>query len=123
MVLTCNVLPDINASDRGTWRRVRAVEFKSVFTDQPDPNDPFQFQIDEQLDDKIDTWKEPFMFLLLKEHAKYQKDGIAEPKTSQNSQNSIRTIVITSLSSSMNVLLKVVSMERVTVLPSMKCTS
>lgn len=80
MVLTCNVLPDINASDRGTWRRVRAVEFKSVFTDQPDPNDPFQFQIDEQLDDKIDTWKEPFMFLLLKEHAKYQKDGIAEPE-------------------------------------------
>ena len=48
MVLTCNVLPDINASDRGTWRRVRAVEFKSVFTDQPDPNDEFQFQIDEQ---------------------------------------------------------------------------
>lgn len=80
MVLTCNVLPEINASDRGTWRRVRAVEFKSVFTDQPDPNDEFQFQIDEQLDDKMDTWKEPFMFLLFKEHQKYKTQGIAEPE-------------------------------------------
>ena len=80
MVLTCNVLPDINASDRGTWRRVRAVEFKSVFTDQPDPNDEFQFQIDEQLDDKMDTWKEPFMFLLFKEHEKYKQHGILEPE-------------------------------------------
>ena len=48
MVLTCNVLPEINASDRGTWRRVRKVEFKSVFTDKPDPDDPFQFEIDEE---------------------------------------------------------------------------
>ena len=79
MVLTCNVLPDINASDRGTWRRVRAVEFKSVFTDQPDPNDEFQFQIDEQLDEKMETWKEPFMFLLLKEHGRYKTEGITEP--------------------------------------------
>jgi len=80
MVLTCNVLPEINASDRGTWRRVRAVEFKSVFTDNPDPNDAFQFQIDEQLDEKMETWKEPFMYLLLKEYAKYKEDGIAEPE-------------------------------------------
>ena len=80
MALTCNVLPDINASDRGTWRRVRAVEFKSVFTDQPDPNDEFQFQIDEQLDDKMESWKEPFMFLLLKEYEKYKKHGILEPE-------------------------------------------
>lgn len=80
MVLTCNVLPEINASDRGTWRRVRAVEFKSVFTDQPDPNDEFQFQIDEQLDDKMNTWKEPFMFLLFKEHIKYKSQGISEPE-------------------------------------------
>jgi len=79
MVLTCNVLPDINASDRGTWRRVRAVEFKSVFTDTPDPNDSFQFQIDEQLDEKMETWKEPFMYLLLQEYAKYKENGISEP--------------------------------------------
>ena len=36
MLLTCNILPDIKSSDRGTWRRVRAVEFTSVFTDKPE---------------------------------------------------------------------------------------
>lgn len=80
MVLTCNVLPEINASDRGTWRRVRKVEFKSVFTDKPDPDDPFQFEIDEELDDKLDSWKEPFMFLLIREYQNYAKNGIIEPE-------------------------------------------
>ena len=79
MLLTCNILPDIKSSDRGTWRRVRAVEFTSVFTDSPDPNDPCQFQIDEDLDAKLDTWKEAFIYLLIKDFAEFRSFGIYEP--------------------------------------------
>ena len=79
MLLTCNILPDIKSGDRGTWRRVRAVEFTSVFTENPDPNDPCQFQIDENLDAKLDSWKEAFIFILLKEFAKFRAFGIYEP--------------------------------------------
>ena len=79
MLLTCNILPDIKSSDRGTWRRVRAVEFTSVFTDNPDPNDPCQFQIDEDLDAKLDNWKEAFIYILLKEFAQFREFGIYEP--------------------------------------------
>lgn len=79
LVLTCNVLPEINASDRGTWRRVRAVEYESQFVEDPDPNDPFQFKIDFDLDSKLETWKEVFMFILLKEYTNYKQKGISEP--------------------------------------------
>ena len=79
MLLTCNILPDIKSSDRGTWRRVRAVEFTSVFTDNPDPNDPCQFQIDEDLDAKLDNWKEAFIYILLKEFSQFREFGIYEP--------------------------------------------
>lgn len=79
MVLTCNILPEIKSDDRGTWRRVRAVEFLSIFTDEPDPNDPFQFKIDEELDAKMDLWKEVFMFILLEEFKIYKKHGVKEP--------------------------------------------
>jgi P4 family phage/plasmid primase-like protien len=79
LVLTCNVLPEIRASDRGTWRRVRAVEYESQFVEDPDPSDPFQFKIDFELDSKLSTWKEAFMFILLQEYANYKKNGIKEP--------------------------------------------
>ena len=56
MLLTCNILPDIKVSDPGMVV-LRAVRFTSVFTDNPDPNDPCQFQIDEDLDAKLDNKK------------------------------------------------------------------
>lgn len=81
-VLTCNDLPEIKASDRGTWRRVRVVNFPSKFVEEPseDPND-FEFLIDEELDEKLQYWKEAFMFMLLEEHKIYRQKGIQEPES------------------------------------------
>ena len=46
MVMTCNDV-DMSGNDRGTWRRVSVVEFIAEFVDDPDPNNPHQFKIDE----------------------------------------------------------------------------
>lgn len=79
LVLTCNDLPQIPASDRGTWRRIRVVEFISKFTDNPDPNQPYEFPIDTELSDKLREWPEAFMYILLQKYKEYKKLGIKEP--------------------------------------------
>ena len=79
MVLTCNDLPKVSANDRGTWRRISVVEFISNFVEDPDPNEPYEFMIDEDLEDKLKIWPEAFMYLLLEYFKKYKKYGIKEP--------------------------------------------
>jgi P4 family phage/plasmid primase-like protien len=69
LVVTCNNLLEVNSMDHGTWRRIRAVPFKSLFTENPidgDKNKPYQFQIDPFLDEKFPAWKEVFMSMLVK---------------------------------------------------------
>jgi P4 family phage/plasmid primase-like protien len=79
MVLTCNYLPNVSSNDRGTWRRIRVVEFISKFVENPDPEEPYEFPIDEDLGDKLEMWTEAFMSLLLEYHKIYRKMGIKEP--------------------------------------------
>lgn len=79
LVLCCNHLPKVPPNDEGSWRRLRVVEFLSRFKDRPNPNEPLEFQKDEYLSDKMHSWKEAFMFLLIQYHKKYQNDGIIEP--------------------------------------------
>ncbi len=78
-VLTCNVLPEVNADDNSTWRRIRCVEYPSKFVENPNPNNPYEFLIDETLDEKLLVWKEVFMYILLEEHKQYKIYGINEP--------------------------------------------
>lgn len=80
LVQTCNRLPTINATDQGTWRRVRLVEFKSEFVDHPDPEKKHQFKIDKKLNDKLPLYAEAFMSLLINEFGKYKKEGLIEPE-------------------------------------------
>ena len=59
---------EIKSNDHGTWRRIRAVPFKSLFTDTPvegDPEKPFQFKLDKHIDEKFDEWKEIFASMLV----------------------------------------------------------
>jgi len=68
LVVTCNVFMEIKSNDWGTWRRIRAVPFKSLFTQNPvagDREKPYQFQIDECIDEKFDSWKEVFAAMLV----------------------------------------------------------
>lgn len=80
MVLVCNDMPEVNASDRGTWRRIRVCDFPSKFTEDPDPDNPLEFKIDYNLDEKLEIWKEAFMYKLLQIYEDYKKNGITEPK-------------------------------------------
>ena len=79
MVLTCNDLPKVSANDRGTWRRISVVEFISKFVDDPDPNEPYEFKIDDTLEEKLKLWPEAFMYLLIEYYKKFKKNGIKEP--------------------------------------------
>ena len=59
---------DITATDNGTWRRIRVCDFVSYFTDDPrddDPDQPYQFKKDKDLDTYFDTWKYAFMAKLI----------------------------------------------------------
>jgi len=68
LVVTCNTLMGVKSNDHGTWRRIRAVPFKSLFTDNPvdgDPEKPYQFKLDKYIDEKFDEWKEVFASMLV----------------------------------------------------------
>lgn len=68
LVVTCNALMGVNANDHGTWRRIRAVPFKSLFTDTPvegDKEKPYQFLLDKYIDEKFEEWKQVFAAMLV----------------------------------------------------------
>jgi len=67
-IIMANHFLEIKSRDHGTWRRVRVIEFKSLFTDNPtigDKEKPYQFLKVDNLDDKFTQWKSVFMGLLV----------------------------------------------------------
>ena len=79
MVLTCNSLPNVPSNDNGTWRRLRVLEFTSKFTENPNPEDPNEFQMDMELHKKFESWREYFISLLIVYYKQYTDKGITEP--------------------------------------------
>lgn len=69
MFMMCNRLPPINSMDNGTWRRIRVIPFESRFeeTDHPDliAKKPNVYPRDNNLDEKLLTWREPFFSYLV----------------------------------------------------------
>jgi len=66
--IACNVMMEVDSNDGGTWRRIRVADFLSYFTENPvdnDPNKPYQFPVDCEIDNKFDRWKEIFMSMLI----------------------------------------------------------
>jgi len=69
LVVCTNVLFDITSNDDGTWRRIRLCNYKSKFCEEPkhdDPDEPYQFLIDKNLDVKLKAWAGIFMSMLVK---------------------------------------------------------
>jgi phage/plasmid-associated DNA primase len=67
---------EIKTQDFGTWRRVREVPFEALFTENPvsgDPDKPYQYLVDPEIDKKFDRWKYVFMALLVK--VAFKTDG------------------------------------------------
>ena len=69
LMMMCNTLPPINTMDRGTWRRIRVIEFVSKFVlpdhDEYKQGKPNVFLIDPMLDKKLRLWRQPFLALLV----------------------------------------------------------
>jgi len=68
LVVCANVLPEIKAQDHGTWRRIRVIPFKALFTENPvegDPYKPYQYLLDPAIDEKFDVWKTVFLAMLV----------------------------------------------------------
>ncbi|GLC54535.1 hypothetical protein PLESTB_000876900 [Pleodorina starrii] len=66
LVLLCNHLPSVPSDDGGTWRRLRVVEFKSKFCENPTAAN--EFPIDMTLSQKFPQWCSHFLTLLLEEY-------------------------------------------------------
>ena len=67
-IIMANHFLDVKSTDWGTWRRIRPVKFKSLFTDNPvkdDPHQPYQFQKVSSFEDKFETWVPIFMSMLV----------------------------------------------------------
>lgn len=68
LVVACNVLMGVKSNDHGTWRRIRTVPFKSLFTNNPVDNDkekPHQFKLVSNIEDKFEIWKEVMASMLV----------------------------------------------------------
>lgn len=75
MVLTCNNLPHIPASDDGTWRRLRVTPYESQFVEQ-NPVGPKQFLIDEELQEEFPSWAQPLMWLIVNKYYPIYEKGL-----------------------------------------------
>lgn len=82
LVLCCNDLPQIPATDGGTWRRIRPVLFESKFVDEIDPCKPYQFLKDSTITTKVKSveWHEAFASILIKKYGDYKDYGINTPE-------------------------------------------
>ena len=78
-VLTCNKLPFIPSNDGGTWRRLRVAPFEMKFVNNP--KEPYERKKDRYLKDKMDNWKEAFLFLLVNRYVtRFKVNGLKEPE-------------------------------------------
>lgn len=102
LVLCTNYLMEIKSNDHGTWRRIRVVPFKSLFTDEPvdnDPEKPFQFKIDRGLEERLTSWKEVFAGMLVNIAFKTQgkvvdcEDVMAASNAYRQSQDTIAEFI------------------------------
>lgn len=78
--LCCNDLPNISADDYGTWRRLRVVEYKSKFVNEPKDSNKHEFKKDSTLYMKMSNWKEAFLSILVKYYNNIKDEGIIEPQ-------------------------------------------
>lgn len=61
--LTCNQLPIVPSVDDGTWRRLRVIDFKSKFINEPTKEN--EFLIDNTLKQKIELWAPAFLSYII----------------------------------------------------------
>lgn len=72
MFLVCNDLPNLSSVDGGIVRRIRVIEFKSRFCDNPSKEN--EFMIDPTVKGKLQMWRPYFMSILIHWYNKYENE-------------------------------------------------
>ena len=86
-----NTFMKVESQDFGTWRRIRVIDFVSLFTENPvqgDPIKPFQFKV-ENVRGKFEIWKEIFLSMLVNV-AKRTKGDVKDCECVMASSNSYK---------------------------------
>lgn len=92
LIVCCNQLMGVKTQDHGTWRRLKVIQFDSLFTDNPvsdDPDKPNQFLINRDLIKKFPEWKETMLAMLV-ERAYQNMGRIPDCNTVLQSSNEYR---------------------------------
>jgi len=77
LIVCSNEFMEIKSNDHGTWRRIRVVDFMSLFTENPQQGDsdkPYQFKLDRHITERFDEWAPVFAHMLV-ERA-FQTNGV-----------------------------------------------
>lgn len=92
LVVCSNEFMEIKSQDHGTWRRIRVVDFMSLFVENPKQGDiekPYQFLLDKAIKEKFTYWKEVFASMLVSK-AFETKGMVKDCNIVMNSSNSYR---------------------------------
>ena len=73
LAVCTNTLFDITSNDDGTWRRIRKVDYKSIFIENPYEDEerypkeqyPYQFPVNKLIKQKFNKWAPVFMSMLV----------------------------------------------------------
>ena len=93
--LICNDIPDVPSDDDGTWRRLTIINFPSKFIPKSEMTGRhYEYLRDNNMNEKLECLKEPFMWLLLDYYKSFLKlmktTGLVEPKAIIDSTNNER---------------------------------
>jgi len=84
LFLLSNYFLKINTVDQGVFRRLKAIECRVKFCDNPDENNDYEKQVDLKLKDNFPAWAESFMSILIQYYtdvySKAPLGGIPEPE-------------------------------------------
>lgn len=72
MVMCCNDLPNLSSIDGGTTRRIRVIEFKSRFCDNPKKAN--EFLVNPNVKPKLKYWRPFFMSILIHWYKLYNEE-------------------------------------------------
>lgn len=102
--LCTNKIPTMSDIDGGVVRRLKITEFVSKFVEQlsgnSDDQNMYEFKIDKELKNKLETYKTVFLCILLEYYKIYREEGLIPPdsvlkvtKKYENNNNNIKAFI------------------------------
>lgn len=78
-MLVCNSIPLVSEDNFGIWKRIRLIDFKVLFCDNPDKKNPYQKLLNKKLSKQIIYWA-PYMAGFLVHWLQIlESEGLNEP--------------------------------------------